>query len=47
MRTTIEENKKIGEALTLKWNLADPSKIVVMLPKGGVSMIDSVNNTFW
>lgn len=45
MRTTVEENKKIGEALSSKWNQAK-SKMAVLLPANGVSMIDADGQPF-
>ena len=46
MRTTIEENKKIGEALASKINLST-GPCVCMLPLKGVSMIDAEGQPFW
>lgn len=47
MRTTKEENKQIGEFIAKKLSKAkDPTKIRVMLPKGGVSMIDKEGQPF-
>ncbi|EHY59680.1 hypothetical protein HRR83_001044 [Exophiala dermatitidis] len=48
MRTTPEENKKIGEfiALKLKKYAADPSVVRVIFPLGGVSMLDAPDKPF-
>ena len=45
MRTTVEENIKIGEMLGEKWNCAE-TDMIVMLPKSGVSMIDAEGQPF-
>ncbi|MDO4975651.1 MAG: Tm-1-like ATP-binding domain-containing protein [Eubacteriales bacterium] len=45
MRTNVEENQKIGEALASKWNAAE-SDMTVLLPLQGVSMIDAAGQPF-
>jgi len=45
MRTTAEENAKIGEALASKWNQASVD-MEVLLPLKGVSMIDAEGQAF-
>jgi uncharacterized protein (UPF0261 family) len=45
MRTTAEENAKIGEALASKWNQASVD-MEVLLPLKGVSMIDADGQAF-
>lgn len=45
MRTNVEENQKIGEALASKWNAAQ-SDMTVLLPLQGVSMIDAAGQPF-
>ncbi len=46
MRTTAEENTKLGEKLAEKINLSPKGKAVMMLPLGGVSMIDAEGGPF-
>ncbi|KAK5094961.1 hypothetical protein LTS08_008357 [Lithohypha guttulata] len=47
MRTTQDENKEIGNFIVKKLKGAtDPSKIRVLLPTGGVSMIDAPGQPF-
>ena len=46
MRTTVEENKEIGERLAEKLNMAK-EKTVLMLPLKGVSMIDAKGEAFF
>jgi uncharacterized protein (UPF0261 family) len=46
MRTTIEENRKLGEKLAEKLNAAH-SPTVLMLPLKGVSMIDAEGQAFY
>ncbi|WP_160723145.1 Tm-1-like ATP-binding domain-containing protein [Bacillus sp. USDA818B3_A] len=45
MRTTIEENRQLGEIIAKKLNQAK-SPTVVIFPKGGVSLIDQVSQVF-
>jgi uncharacterized protein (UPF0261 family) len=45
MRTTAEENKKLGELLGEKLSKSK-SPVVVIFPKGGVSMLDTAGNDF-
>lgn len=45
MRTTVEENQKIGQQLVEKWNSAE-EKMAVMIPKKGVSAIDKAGQPF-
>lgn len=45
MRTTVEENVEIAHRLTEKWNGAR-RKMVLLLPKKGVSMIDAEGQPF-
>lgn len=46
MRTTVEENRKLGEAIAEKLNMATGST-VLMLPLKGVSMIDAEGQVFY
>jgi uncharacterized protein (UPF0261 family) len=46
MRTTVEENVKLGEKLAEKLNLAT-EKTVLFIPLGGVSMIDAPDQAFY
>jgi uncharacterized protein (UPF0261 family) len=46
MRTTVEENRKLGEKLAEKLNAAH-SPTVLMLPLKGVSMIDAEGQAFY
>lgn len=48
MRTTTENNHQIGKfiATQLKTHAADPEKIRVLLPEGGVSMVDVPGKPF-
>lgn len=46
MRTTVEENRKLGEKIAEKLNMAS-SKTVLMLPLEGVSMLDSKGQAFY
>lgn len=46
MRTTVEENKKLGEAIAGKLNMAIGTT-VLMLPLRGVSMIDAEGQPFY
>lgn len=45
MRTTEVENASVGKALSERWNKAE-SKMVVLLPKEGVSAIDAEGQPF-
>ncbi len=45
MRTTVEENQKIGAALASKWNKAG-TEMEILLPARGVSMIDADGQPF-
>ena len=45
MRTNLEENGKVGEMLASKWNQAE-RKMTVLLPAGGVSMLDDQGQPF-
>ncbi len=45
MRTNVEENKAIGQALASKWNAAE-SDMTLLLPLQGVSMIDAEGQPF-
>ena len=46
MRTTVEENKQLGEIIATKLNLAK-SNTTLMLPLKGVSMIDTEGEVFY
>jgi uncharacterized protein (UPF0261 family) len=48
MRTTPEENKKIGEFLASKLtqHAVEPTSIRVLLPQGGISAVDAPNKPF-
>lgn len=46
MRTTPEENRRLGEILAEKINLS-VGPVTVLLPLNGVSMIDSPDGPFW
>jgi uncharacterized protein (UPF0261 family) len=46
MRTTVEENKKLGEIIAEKLNMAE-GPTVLMLPLKGVSMIDAEGQPFY
>lgn len=46
MRTTVEENARLGEILSEKLN-ASTGLVTVLLPLKGVSMIDSPGGAFW
>ncbi|KAK5467597.1 hypothetical protein LTS15_000570 [Exophiala xenobiotica] len=48
MRTTVEENKKIGEhiASKLSTHATNPESIRVLLPEGGISMLDAPDKPF-
>ena len=46
MRTTIEENKKLGKIIAEKLNLAKTDTII-MIPNAGFSAIDVKNGPFY
>jgi len=46
MRTTALENKQLGEVIAGKLNAAK-GKTALMLPLGGVSMLDATGQAFW
>jgi uncharacterized protein (UPF0261 family) len=46
MRTTVEENKVIGEFIVRKLNRMD-GPVRFVLPEGGVSAIDAPGKAFW
>jgi uncharacterized protein (UPF0261 family) len=46
MRTTPEENQQLGEILAAKLNKST-GPVTVLLPLGGLSMIDSAGEPFW
>jgi uncharacterized protein (UPF0261 family) len=46
MRTTVEENRRLGQILAEKLNLA-PGRVEVFLPLGGVSAIDREGQPFY
>lgn len=46
LRTNVEENQKMGEMLAAAANAAT-GPVVVLLPKKGVSMLDSHGERFW
>jgi uncharacterized protein (UPF0261 family) len=46
MRTTVEENRKLGEIMAAKLNLS-VGPVTVLLPRRGLSMIDSPGGPFW
>ncbi len=46
LRTNVEENRKMGEMLAAAANAA-AGPVAVLLPLGGVSMLDSQGNRFW
>lgn len=47
VRTNIQENKALGEVLAQKWNMAQPNKLIVMLPLKGVSGMDKEGAQFY
>lgn len=47
MRTTVEENRKLGQILAEKLNQSAKGKTIVMLPLKGVSAIDAPNMPFY
>jgi uncharacterized protein (UPF0261 family) len=46
MRTTVEENRKLGEIMAAKLNRS-VGPVTVLLPRRGLSMIDSPDGPFW
>lgn len=46
MRTTVEENRRLGEIVAGKLNRAG-GPCAVFLPRGGLSMLDSPGGPFW
>ncbi len=46
LRTNVDENRRIGELLAAAANAAT-GPVAVLLPLGGVSMLDSVGHEFW
>jgi uncharacterized protein (UPF0261 family) len=46
LRTNVEENRRIGEMLAAAANAAT-APVAVLLPLGGVSMLDSEGHEFW
>lgn len=46
LRTNVEENRRIGEMLANAANSAT-GPVAIVLPHGGVSMLDSVGHEFW
>ena len=49
MRTTAEENKKIGEFIVdkLTTNASNPGSVKVLIPEKGISMIDAPDKPFY
>jgi uncharacterized protein (UPF0261 family) len=46
LRTNVDENRRMGEMLATAANAAT-APVAVLLPLGGVSMLDSVGHEFW
>ncbi len=46
LRTNVEENRRIGEMLAAAANAAT-GPVTVLIPLGGVSMLDSAGHEFW
>jgi uncharacterized protein (UPF0261 family) len=46
LRTNVEENRRIGEMLGAAANAAT-GPVAILLPLGGVSMLDSKGHEFW
>ncbi|MCY3915156.1 MAG: Tm-1-like ATP-binding domain-containing protein [Chloroflexi bacterium] len=46
LRTNIEENRRIGEMIAAAAN-ASTAPVALLLPLGGLSMLDSVGGAFW
>ncbi len=47
MRTTVEENVKMGEMIARAANAHTAGKVAILLPLKGVSMLDSPGGEFW
>ena len=47
LRTNAEENRRMGAMLAAAANAAQPEKAAVLIPLGGVSMLDSRGDRFW
>jgi uncharacterized protein (UPF0261 family) len=46
LRTNVAENRRIGERLAAAAN-ASTGPVAVLIPRGGVSMLDSAGQEFW
>ncbi len=46
LRTNVEENRRMGEMLAAAANAAT-GPVAVLIPRGGVSMLDSAGQEFW
>jgi uncharacterized protein (UPF0261 family) len=46
LRTNVEENRRIAEMLAAAAN-ASTGPVAVLIPRGGVSMLDSAGQEFW
>jgi uncharacterized protein (UPF0261 family) len=46
LRTNVEENRRIGELLAAAANTST-GPVAVLIPRGGVSMLDSAGQEFW
>ena len=47
MRTNDEENRQMGAMLAAAANAGQAGKVSVLIPLGGVSMLDSEGDRFW
>ena len=47
LRTNVEENKKMGSMLAAAANAGQAGKVSMLIPLGGVSMLDSEGDRFW
>ena len=47
LRTNVEENKQMGSMLAAAANAGQAGKVSVLIPLGGVSMLDSDGDRFW
>jgi uncharacterized protein (UPF0261 family) len=47
MRTTVEENVKMGEMIAHAANAHTAGRVAILLPLKGVSMLDSLGGEFW